>query len=203
MNTRISKVVTKTGDKGTTSLADSSRISKNHKLIHVIGEIDELNSSIGLLICELKSSKEFTDTSKITKSLILIQHELFNLGGEISLPEASLITESEVSRITEEINDLNQHLPPLKEFILPGGSKLASHAHVSRTIARRAERNLVGLIELNYFNTPNIKQNGLPYLNRLSDLLFIIARIFNVSDKNDNIFWNKPQKIKKNYKRKN
>ena len=108
MKTRISKVVTKTGDDGTTSLADSSRISKNHKLIHVIGEIDELNSFIGLLVCELNSSKEFNYRSKIIKSLILVQHELFNLGGEISMPKTTLITENQVSRITKEINYLKE-----------------------------------------------------------------------------------------------
>ena len=192
MKTRISKVVTKTGDDGTTSLADSSRISKNHKLIHVIGEIDELNSFIGLLVCELNSSKEFNYRSKIIKSLILVQHELFNLGGEISMPKTTLITDNQVSRIAKEINDLNENLPPLREFILPGGSKLASLAHISRTITRRAERNLVGLIESDYFKTENIRQNGLPYLNRLSDLLFVISRVFINGDKSENLFWNNP-----------
>lgn len=199
MKTRISKVVTKTGDNGTTSLADSTRISKNHKLIHVLGEIDELNSSLGLLIYELKTSK-FSKLNKITKSLTLIQHELFNLGGEISMPNAILITGKEVSRITKEINDLNQDLPPLKEFILPGGSKLASLAHISRTIARRAERNLVGLIEANYLKTVNIEKNGLPYLNRLSDLLFVIARYFIDVDKNENILWKNPKNTNRNFK---
>ena len=199
MKTRISKVVTKTGDNGTTSLADSTRISKNHKLIHVLGEIDELNSSLGLLIYELKTSK-FSKLNKITKSLTLIQHELFNLGGEISMPNAILITGKEVSRITKEINDLNQDLPPLKEFILPGGSKLASLAHISRTIARRAERNLVGLIEANYLKTVNIEKNGLPYLNRLSDLLFVIARYFIDVDKNENILKKKKKNTNRNFK---
>ena len=199
MKTRISKVVTKTGDNGTTSLADSTRISKNHKLIHVLGEIDELNSSLGLLIYELKTSK-FSKLNKITKSLTLIQHELFNLGGEISMPNAILITGKEVSRITKEINDLNQDLPPLKEFILPGGSKLASLAHISRTIARRAERNLVGLIEANYLKTVNVEKNGLPYLNRLSDLLFVIARYFIDVDNNDNILWKNPKNTNRNFK---
>ena len=199
MKTRISKVVTKTGDSGTTSLADSTRISKNHKLIHVLGEIDELNSSLGLLIYELKTSK-FSKLNKITKSLTLIQHELFNLGGEISMPNAILITGKEVSRITKEINDLNQDLPPLKEFILPGGSKLASLAHISRTIARRAERNLVGLIEANYLKTVNVERNGLPYLNRLSDLLFVIARYFIDVDKNENILWKNPKNTDRNFK---
>ena len=199
MKTRISKVVTKTGDNGTTSLADSTRISKNHKLIHVLGEIDELNSSLGLLIYELKTSK-FSKLNKITKSLTLIQHELFNLGGEISMPNAILITGKEVSRITKEINDLNQDLPPLKEFILPGGSKLASLAHISRTIARRAERNLVGLIEANYLKTINVEKNGLPYLNRLSDLLFVIARYFIDVDKNENILWKNPKNTNRNFK---
>ena len=199
MKTRISKVVTKTGDNGTTSLADSTRISKNHKLIHVLGEIDELNSSLGLLIYELKTSK-FSKLNKITKSLTLIQHELFNLGGEISMPNVILITGKEVSRITKEINDLNQDLPPLKEFILPGGSKLASLAHISRTIARRAERNLVGLIESNYLKTVNVEKNGLPYLNRLSDLLFVIARYFIDVDNNDNILWKNPKNTNRNFK---
>ncbi len=196
MKTRISKVVTKTGDDGTTSLADSSRISKNHKLIHVIGEIDELNSFIGLLVCELNSSKEFNYRSKIIKSLILVQHELFNLGGEISMPKTTLITDKQVSRIAKEINDLNENLPPLREFILPGGSKLASLAHISRTITRRAERNLVGLIGSDHFKTENIRRNGLPYLNRLSDLLFVISRVFINGDKSENLLWNNPNNKK-------
>ena len=116
------------------------------------------------------------------------------------MPNAILITGKEVSRITKEINDLNQDLPPLKEFILPGGSKLASLAHISRTIARRAERNLVGLIEANYLKTVNVEKNGLPYLNRLSDLLFVIARYFIDVDKNENILWKNPKNTDRNFK---
>lgn len=192
MKSRISRVVTKTGDDGTTGLADGLRISKNHTLIHVLGEIDELNSSIGLLICELKNTRNSSKLSEIKDILTSVQHQLFNLGGEISMPKLILITETQLSKITNDIGDFNEKLAPLKEFILPGGSKLSSLAHVSRTVARRAERNLVALVESNFLKSSNIKDVGLPYLNRLSDLLFVIGRCLVEEDNNENIFWEKP-----------
>ncbi len=192
MKSRISRVVTKTGDDGTTGLADGLRISKNHTLIHVLGEIDELNSSIGLLICELKNTRNSSKLSEIKDILTSVQHQLFNLGGEISMPKLILITETQLSKITNDIGDFNEKLAPLKEFILPGGSKLSSLAHISRTVARRAERNLVALVESNFLKSSNIKDVGLPYLNRLSDLLFVIGRCLVEEDNNENIFWEKP-----------
>jgi cob(I)alamin adenosyltransferase len=198
MKTRISRVVTKTGDDGTTGLADGLRVSKNHILVHVLGEIDELNSSLGLLIFELGNSKNSSKKTEIKKILTSIQHQLFNLGGEISIPSVILMSDKQITEISEDIHRLNKELPPLKEFILPGGSKLSSLAHISRTIARRAERNLVGLIESDFLKTNNIKKNGLPYLNRLSDFLFITARYL-VDDKdNESIFWDRSNSQKNN-----
>ncbi len=191
MKTRISRVVTKTGDDGTTGLSDGSRVSKNHILIHVLGEIDELNSTIGMLVAEMKIGERSSNVNKIEEILISVQHELFNLGGEISMPGTFLISHKQVSKITADIKKLNKELPPLKEFILPGGSRVSSLSHISRTIARRAERNLVGLIESNFMETSNIKEIGLPYLNRLSDLLFVIARCLINEESEKNIFWDK------------
>ena len=194
MKTRISKVVTKTGDDGTTGLANGSRISKNHILIHVLGEIDELNSSLGLLLSEFENSEkpqELTELTELKKILTSVQHELFNLGGEISMPDVELMSNKQILEITKDIENLNEKLPPLREFILPGGSRLSSLTHMSRTLARRAERNLVGLIEADFVETNNIKKNGLPYLNRLSDLLFVVARCFMKNKKNENVFWEK------------
>ena len=191
MKTRISKVVTKTGDDGTTGLANGSRISKNHILIHVLGEIDELNSSLGLLLSEFENSEKPQELTELKKILTSVQHELFNLGGEISMPDVELMSNKQILEITKDIENLNEKLPPLREFILPGGSRLSSLTHMSRTLARRAERNLVGLIEADFLETNNIKKNGLPYLNRLSDLLFVVARCFMKNKKNENVFWEK------------
>ncbi|OUW05010.1 MAG: ATP:cob(I)alamin adenosyltransferase [Betaproteobacteria bacterium TMED156] len=193
MKSRISRVTTKTGDSGYTGISNGSRISKNHPLIHVLGDVDELNAFIGLFIHELKNSFKLKETDKIANILTKVQHILFDIGGEISSPGIKLVSEKKVIEITKQINELNKNLSPLKEFILPGGSKLSSLAHLSRTVARRAERNLVGFLESDDCPSSNIKNTCLPYLNRLSDLLFVISRCLMDIEKKDDVFWEKPE----------
>ncbi len=164
MGHRLSKIYTKTGDDGTTGLGDGSRISKSALRIAAIGDIDELNSVMGLVISE-------TDDSLITDLLSTIQHHLFDCGAELCLPDYHTI-KAEHSRFVEQsLDQINQALPRLKEFILPGGSKDAAYCHLARSICRRAERTLVSLDQ-----DEKLSEDLLRYLNRLSDLLFVIAR---------------------------
>ncbi len=167
MSHRLSRIVTRTGDAGTTGLADGRRVSKHDRRIATLGEVDELNSHLGLLLTE-----ELPE--QVQSLLIAIQNDLFDLGGELALPDHPQVDASHVLRLDEAIAELNAQLPPLKEFVLPGGSRAAALAHVCRTVCRRAERSLVALAECEPLS-PYLGQ----YLNRLSDLLFILARQLN------------------------
>ena len=166
MANRLSKIVTRTGDQGTTGLADGTRVSKDSARIHCLGTVDELNSHLGLLLCE-------TLTADVRDLLLGIQNDLFDLGGSLAYP-VSPFTEVKLTRLDTAIAHYNADLPPLKEFILPGGTRAASLCHIARTVARRAERDFVLLTHSE--ETPG---HGLPYLNRLSDLLFVLSRVFN------------------------
>ena len=163
MGTRINKVVTRTGDQGYTTLSDGKPLCKDAARLHCIGDIDELNSLIGLLACDLPA-----DTAEL---LLQIQHDLFDLGGELSLVDKNLLNEDHLERLDSAIERLSATLRPLKEFILPGGSRDIAQAHVARTVCRRAERGLAGLTRDETVNPVSLK-----YLNRLSDLLFVLAR---------------------------
>ena len=165
MGHRLSKIVTRTGDSGQTGLADGSRIAKSAPRVQALGDVDELNSQIGVLL-----THDLPDPVRAT--LMRIQSELFDLGGELSLPEATLVGEHYLERLEEAVVALNADLPPLKEFILPGGNPAAAAAHVARAVARRAERSVWTLHGLEPLN-PLAAQ----YLNRLSDLLFVSARV--------------------------
>ena len=167
MGNRLTKITTRTGDNGTTGLGDGTRIQKNAARVVVMGDIDELNSMLGLLLTE-----PVPDVVRAT--LTRIQSELFDLGGEICIPGHAMLTDTNVAFLDAEINHLNADLTPLKEFILPGGSRAAACCHLARTIARRAERTVVGLSQ-----TESVSNLALQYLNRLSDLLFILARNLN------------------------
>ncbi|MEQ1517912.1 MAG: cob(I)yrinic acid a,c-diamide adenosyltransferase [Usitatibacteraceae bacterium] len=167
MANRLSKITTRTGDDGTTGLGDGTRVAKSAVRVAAMGDLDELNSMLGLLLTE-----PVPDAARA--SLTRIQNELFDLGGEICIPGRTAMTNTHVASLDEEITRLNAELPPLKEFILPGGSRAAACCHLARTIARRAERTLVALAQ-----TESISALALPYLNRLSDLLFILARTLN------------------------
>ena len=177
MGHRLSRIVTRTGDAGTTGLGDGSRTSKDSARIDAIGHVDELNSTIGVLRAE-------TLPDDIATYLSQVQHDLFDLGGELSIPGYSAVGEEHVARLEDNVERLNERLTPLKEFILPGGSRSAALAHVSRTVCRRAERALVALGA-----TETVSDASRRYLNRLSDLLFVIARALNRADGGSDVLW--------------
>ena len=179
MGHRLSKIVTRTGDAGTTGLGDGSRVAKDSARIDAIGAVDELNSSLGLLLAE-----ELPDA--VAACLIEIQHDLFDLGGELSIPGHATISEAQVLRLEEAVERFNANLRPLKEFILPGGSMAAAQAHVCRTVCRRAERSLVHLSASSTVRDPVRK-----YVNRLSDLLFVLARVLNRDAGHADVLWRK------------
>jgi len=165
MGKRLSKIITRTGDNGTTGLSDGSRVAKDHARIEAMGAVDELNSLLGLLL-----THDIPEPGR--GHLTRVQHDLFDLGGELSLPGHTLIKADAVERLEKATELLNASLPPLKEFILPGGNPAAAHCHLARTVCRRAERRVVTLAH----HTP-VNEYLQVYLNRLSDLLFVIARI--------------------------
>lgn len=177
MGHRLSKIVTRTGDAGTTGLGDGSRVAKHSQRIEAIGEVDELNSTLGLLLSE-------TLSEPCAAVLIDVQHDLFDLGGELSIPGHFALTDAHVLRLDVAIERFNAGLSPLKEFILPGGTRAASLAHIARTVCRRAERALVRLAQTEALSEPARK-----YLNRLSDLLFVLARVQNREAKLGDVLW--------------
>ncbi|TRZ68897.1 MAG: cob(I)yrinic acid a,c-diamide adenosyltransferase [Comamonadaceae bacterium] len=167
MGNRLTQIATRTGDGGTTGLGDNTRVSKNSLRVHAMGEVDELNCHIGVLLCE--------DMPEIVRTaLVEIQHQLFNLGGELSIPGFELLKAQAVLDLDEALAHHNEALPKLQEFILPAGSRAAALAHVCRTVARRAERAVVAL-----GNEDALKDAPRQYLNRLSDLMFVLARVLN------------------------
>lgn len=167
MGQRLTQIATRTGDNGTTGLGDNTRVPKNSLRVHAMGDVDELNSNIGVLLCE--------DMPQSVRSLLVeIQHQLFNLGGELSIPGFELLKPAAVLALDAALAEHNEALPRLQEFILPAGSRAASLAHVCRTVARRAERAVVALE-----GQEALKDTPRQYLNRLSDLLFVLARVLN------------------------
>jgi cob(I)alamin adenosyltransferase len=181
MANRLTQIATRTGDDGTTGLGDGTRVPKDHLRIDAMGHVDELNSSLGVILAEPLPPQ-------VRALLVVVQHELFNLGGELSIPGYQLVKEDAVLRLDEALQQHNAALPRLKEFILPAGTRSAALAHVSRTIARRAERAVVALAAVE-------KVNDAPrqYLNRLSDLLFVLARVLNRANLDglggDDVYW--------------
>ena len=180
MGHRLSKIVTRTGDAGTTGLATGERVPKAHARIDAIGEVDELNCNLGHLLVQ-------TLPDPLRATLTRLQHELFNLGGELSMPGASLIGEADVERLEADAEALNETLPPLKEFVLPGGNPSAASAHLARAVARRVERALWRLHEQEPLNP-----QALRYANRLSDFLFIAGRTLARLDGGQEVTWKKP-----------
>ncbi len=183
MGHRLSRIATHTGDDGTTGLADGTRLLKDHARIHVIGEVDELNSHLGVLRAHLFAETGIDPTAKsdIDSKLDALQHDLFDLGGELSMPGQSYLLEDRLIAIEDWLKEANADLPPLREFILPGGSMSMAQAHVCRPVARRAARALIQLIELEGRGSPQaqalLREAGPEqYLNRLSDFLFVLCR---------------------------
>jgi len=179
MGHRLSKIVTRTGDSGTTGLADGSRVAKDSARIEAIGAVDELNSVIGLVLTDPLPEA-------IRALLIDVQHDLFDLGGELSIPGHTALTAAHIERLENAVEDYNADLPPLKEFILPGGTRAAALAHIARTVCRRAERALVTLAA-----GETVSQASRTYLNRLSDLLFVLARALNRAAGSADVLWQK------------
>ena len=178
MGNRLTKLYTKTGDDGTTGLGDGSRITKDSPRIEAVGTIDELNSWIGLLLVELPADEP------LIEPLTEIQHRLFDLGGELAVPGFQLIQSQMVSDLEVLCDQLNEELPPLKEFILPGGSTSAGLCHMARAVARRAERVIVTLSK-----DESIGDDLKRYINRLSDVLFVMARQLARRDGGQEVFW--------------
>ena len=177
MGNRLTEIATRTGDAGTTGLGNNQRVSKNSLRIHAMGDVDELNSHIGLLLCERLPEG-------VRALLVEIQHQLFNLGGELSIPGFELLKPEAVLALDQALEEHNEALPRLKEFILPAGTRAASTAHVCRTVARRAERAVVAL-----GNEEAIKDAPRQYLNRLSDLMFVLSRVLNRMHGGDDVYW--------------
>jgi cob(I)alamin adenosyltransferase len=169
MANRLSKIYTRTGDRGETGLADGSRVAKDSPRIEAIGTIDELNSCIGVLLAEAMPDE-------LRARLSNVQNDLFDLGGELSVPGHDILSPSHVARLETALDAFNAALPPLKDFILPGGSRAAALAHVARTVCRRAERRVITLALTQGESVPAL---ACPYLNRLSDLLFVASRVLN------------------------
>jgi cob(I)alamin adenosyltransferase len=185
MGNRLTAIATRTGDNGTTGLGNNQRVSKNSLRVHAMGEVDELNSHIGVLLCE-DMPQEVRDL------LVEVQHQLFNLGGELSIPGFELLKAEALLVLDQALADHNETLPRLEEFILPAGTRAASLAHVCRTVARRAERHVVALGQEEALNeTPR------QYLNRLSDLMFVLARVLNRMNGGDDVYW-KSQRMQRN-----
>ena len=178
MGNRLTKIYTRTGDEGTTGLGDGSRVSKQSARVEAYGSVDEANASIGLVLAEPDLPEA------IEQCLVEVQHDLFDLGAELCLPGHETLTGAFVERLEWQLDEFNGGLPPLRDFILPGGGRAASACHLARTICRRAERRVWSLSEQERVNPV-----GLQYLNRLSDLLFVVARVLARRDQGEEVLW--------------
>lgn len=182
MGNRLSKIYTRTGDKGTTGLGDGSRIAKNAKRVAAMGDVDELNATIGLLLTEAVSET-------VQQCLTAVQHDLFDMGGELCMPGHTMVKAERITALETQLDTFNAQLTPLKEFILPGGSKAAAYCHLARTVCRRAERTLHTLHE-----EEAISEQLLQYINRLSDFLFVLCRVLNQDAGVSDVLWNNTNK---------
>ena len=184
MGHRLSKITTRTGDAGDTGLGDGARVAKDSSRIQALGDIDELNSCLGLILAEKLPGA-------VKDALLQVQHDLFDLGGEVCIPGHTMITDAHVARLEALTQAHNATLKPLKEFILPGGTRAASAAHLARAICRRAERSLVAL-----GRDETVSAYARQYLNRLSDLLFVLGRALNRAAKRGDVLWKHRRKAK-------
>jgi len=178
MGNRLSKIYTRTGDDGTTGLGDGTRVAKNSLRVQAMGDVDELNAVVGLLLTEPVSPN-------IQACLTEVQHDLFNLGGEICMPDMTLIKLDRIHALETQLDAWNDQLPPLKEFILPGGSRAAAYCHLARTVCRRAERTMHALDA-----EEKLSVASLQYINRFSDLLFVLCRVLNKEAGIKDVLWN-------------
>ncbi len=174
---RLSKIYTRTGDDGSTGLGDGTRVGKDSARVDAYGTVDELNSALGVVLaCEIPDA--------VRASLTRVQHELFNLGGELCIPGMAMVHDADIERLEQELDAFNADLPVLKEFILPGGGMAAAHGHLARTIARRAERSVIHLSR-----SESVRGEAVRYLNRLSDLLFVISRVLARASEHGEVLW--------------
>ena len=177
MGNRLSKIYTRTGDDGSTGMADGSRVAKHSLVIQAVGEVDELNSHIGVLLAN--------DLPEALRAVLVeVQHDLFNLGGQLSMPDYQLITTKQIDFLEQQIDQYNADLPPLKEFILPAGSMATSQCHVCRSVCRRVERTVSALAA-----EAEIANELLQYVNRLSDMLFVFARVIARASGDGEVLW--------------
>ena len=177
MGNRLSKIYTRTGDDGSTGLGDGSRTGKDSARVNAYGTVDELNSTIGLVLaCELPDP--------VRELLTQVQHDLFDLGGELCIPGMAMVHDADVERLERELDTLNEPLPALKDFILPGGGMAAASCHLARTVCRRAERETIALSR-----QEAVRSEAIRYLNRLSDLLFVIARVLARASGHGEVLW--------------
>jgi cob(I)alamin adenosyltransferase len=184
MGNRLSKIYTRTGDDGTTGLGDGARIAKDHPRIEAYGTVDEANSCIGVVLSVTGIAAD------IVSCLTRVQHELFDLGGELCIPGHRIVTDAQVSRLETDLDRFNESLPALKEFILPGGGPGAAACHVARTVVRRAERRVQTLASVESVAAPVLQ-----YLNRLSDLLFVVARVLARQETGSEVLWKHDRSI--------
>lgn len=177
MGNRLSKIYTRTGDDGTTGLGDGARVPKDSARVAAYGTVDELNSAIGIVLaCELPD--------RVREVLTQVQHDLFDLGGELCIPGMAMVHADDIERLEHVLDAFNEDLPPLKDFILPGGGMAAAHCHLARTICRRAEREAVTLARVDA-----VRAEAVRYLNRLSDLLFVLARVLARASGHGEVLW--------------
>ena len=180
MGHRLSKIYTRTGDDGTTGLGDGSRVDKDSLRVEAYGAVDEANSAIGVVLACAAAPDD------ICHCLTEVQHDLFELGGELSIPGHQAVQAAFISRLEQDLDAFNEDLPPLKEFILPGGGQAAAACHLARAIVRRAERRVASLGK-----EEDVRDEALQYLNRQSDLLFVIARVLSRVDSGQEVLWNR------------
>jgi cob(I)alamin adenosyltransferase len=184
MGNRLSKIVTRTGDDGSTGLGDGSRVSKDALRVEAMGSVDELNCAIGVLV-----SGGLPEPSAAT-CLTEIQHDLFDLGGELAIPGSHMVGEQRLAWLEEQLEHFNAALPPLKEFVLPGGGTAAAACHVARAVCRRAERRCWALARIETVDSASLR-----YLNRLSDLLFVLARVFARAQNGQEPLWQRKRNV--------
>lgn len=178
MGNRLSKIYTRTGDDGSTGLGDGARVSKDSARVSAYGTVDEANSAIGLILaCEIPED--------LRSALVSVQHQMFDLGGELCIPGHAAIFDADIERLEQTLDRFNADLPALKDFILPGGGMAAAHCHLARTICRRAEREVVTLSRHD-----SVRPEAIRYLNRLSDLLFVLARVLARASGHGEVLWN-------------
>lgn len=188
MGNRLSKIYTRTGDDGTTGLGDGTRVRKDDARVEAYGTVDETNSAIGLVLANNRLPV------KVGAVLLEIQHDLFDLGGELCIPGMVMISAEQVTHLEKVLDELNKALPALKDFILPGGGPAAAACHLARTICRRAERRTMTLASQARVGETLVRPQVLHYLNRLSDLLFVMARVLSRHEKGSEVLWNRGKK---------